>query len=137
MDLTKLSFEQLHGKLRTIKDHSKKPYQKHPEEVAQLVNEALRRGMSLQQIQSLSQIAGATLRSMKKKSLDPAAKRSSQVAKARPDFVAIKVDGAERAPSHASSSSRARITIDGKGLTIELGIEELTSDLLRSLRALT
>jgi len=141
MSIAALSVEQLSSKLQTIKNFLKQPYTKYPEEILLLVEEAFKRGISIRQIHLLSGMPDPTLRYIKRR-LDSESEKEQVVESndskgVNPHFVRISVEEESIPQENTLDRSRAKITMAKEGeLVIELGIESLTSDLLRSLRSI-
>lgn len=141
MDVSKLSFEQLHAKLRAIKQHPKKPYLKYPEEVSLLVKEAFNRGMSPKQIQSMSEMPEPTLRYIyqrirKGSSVVDGESKVSKSPRAEKGFITIKVKEDNPVSMKRKEGEWVCVKVDASGLTFEIGLDSLTPNLLQALRSI-
>ncbi len=141
MDVSKLSLQQLHEGLQAIKLQPKKPYQKYPKDVSLMVNEAFRRGMSLKEIQSLSEMPNPTLRHIHQKIIGGRSVPASEPKTIKPQagskgFIKIKVEDVDLSQTKETKGDRVFVRVDASGLTFEIGVDSLTPTLLQTLRSI-
>lgn len=108
MDVSSLSVQELHAKLRAINLQSTKPFEKYPEEVIQLVSEAFARGMNIAQVQSLSEMPQPSLSYIHRR-LRGAKKSEEDESRG---FIKFKVEETEISQQTVARVDRVSVKID-------------------------
>lgn len=132
MDASKLTDQELHDNLRSFNLQTRKPFEKYPAELIELVRAAFARGMTIKEVQAMSEIPESSLFCIRRR-IRRANKSEEQLS---PGFIKFTVEETDTSQQKATSGDRVSVKVDASGLLLEIGVDSLTPQLLQTLRSM-